>query len=53
MEKKIIWIFLFIGSTIGSFIPLLWGEDMASLSSILFTGIGGFIGIWIGFKMTR
>lgn len=53
MEKKIIWISLFIGSTIGGFIPLLWGENMISFSSIFFTGIGGFIGIWVGFKITH
>lgn len=53
MERKIMWLFLFIGSTAGSFIPLLWGGSALSLSSVLCTGLGGFIGIWIGFKMTQ
>jgi len=53
MEKKLIWLFLFIGSTIGSFIPLLWGENAFAFSSIILSGIGGLIGIWIGFRMMR
>ena len=42
-----------IGSTIGGFIPSLWGADMFSLSPLIFGSIGGIIGIYIGFKLTR
>ena len=41
-----------IGSTIGSFVPLLWGSSLLSMSSIIFTAIGGFAGIYIGYKLT-
>ena len=37
----------FIGGTIGSFIPSLWGAGQHSLSSVVFFMIGGFVGIWI------
>lgn len=53
MEKKIIWLMLFVGSTLGSFVPLLWGESAFSISSIVFTTLGGFLGIWIGFKINQ
>lgn len=53
MDKKLIWLFLFIGSTVGSLVPLLWGDSALSFSSIIFTGIGGLVGIWIGFRMTQ
>ena len=42
-----------VGSTIGSFIPALWGDGLLSMSSILLTGVGGIAGIWFGFKLTN
>lgn len=51
-RKQIIWIGVFIGSTLGGFIPSLWGASMFSLSSVLFTFLGGLAGIYIGFKIS-
>ena len=51
MTKTLIWLGIFIGSTLGSFIPLLWGEGLLSFSSIIFSGIGGFLGLWAGYKL--
>lgn len=50
-QKSLIWIGLFIGSTIGSFVPELWGGGMLSISSIIFSTIGGIVGIYLGFKL--
>jgi hypothetical protein len=41
----------FVGGTIGSFIPGLWGAGQLSLSSIVFFMIGGFLGIWIAYRL--
>lgn len=51
-SKSLIWIGMLIGSTIGGFIPALWGADFLSVSSILFSTFGGIIGIWAGFKVS-
>ncbi len=51
--KQVIMTATIIGSTIGSFIPLIWGDGFLSLSSVFFTALGGFAGIWIGYKLTR
>lgn len=40
------------GSLIGGYIPVLWGADIFSFSSILTSGIGGILGIYIVFKLT-
>jgi hypothetical protein len=40
------WLLIFIGSTVGGFIPEMWGADLFSYSSLLFSGIGAFIGLW-------
>jgi hypothetical protein len=50
--KQTILTLTIVGSTIGSFVPLLWGDSLLSFSSIIFTAIGGFAGIYIGYKMT-
>jgi hypothetical protein len=47
-QRRAIWIGIFIGSTIGGFIPLIWGDDMLSYSGVLFSGIGAFVGLWLG-----
>jgi len=39
------------GSYAGSCLPLLWGGSVLSISSIFFSAIGGFAGIWVGYKI--
>ena len=50
MTKKLIWIGMFVGSTIGNMVPMLWGGDMMSVSGILFSLVGGLAGIWVGYR---
>jgi hypothetical protein len=52
-SKALIWIFLFIGSTVGGFIPTLWGDSFLSLWSVVLTAVGGIIGIYIGYKLSN
>lgn len=44
---------ILVGSTIGSFIPLLWGASEFSFSSLIFGAAGAIVGIYIAYKMTR
>jgi len=46
-----IWLGALIGSTVGGLIPMLWGADLVSYTSVLLSGIGGFVGIWVGYKI--
>jgi predicted MFS family arabinose efflux permease len=46
--QRSIWIGIFIGSTIGGLIPELWGGDMMSYSGVLLSGLGAFVGLWLG-----
>jgi hypothetical protein len=52
-SKSFIWLGLFIGSTLGGFIPMLWGGDLFSFSSIILSGLGGIVGIYIFFKISH
>ena len=46
-----IWLGILIGSTIGGLIPQLWDADMFTYSSVLLSGAGAFVGLWIGYRM--
>jgi len=49
MQKKFIWIGMFVGSSIGNMLPMLWGGDAISVSGFFFSLIGGIVGIWAGY----
>jgi len=53
MNRKIIFLFMFIGSALGGYIPLLWGGSAFSFSSVLLSGVGGFMGIYMGYRLSR
>lgn len=54
MERKhIVWIGIFVGSTLGGLIPELWGAGIFSLSSILLSGVGAVAGIYGAYKLTE
>ena len=50
-RKHLVWIGLFVGSTIGGLIPELWGADWLSFSSVILTAVGGLAGIWLGLRL--
>ena len=52
-KKTLIWIGLFVGSTLGGMTPTLWGVGFLSYSSVLLTAVGGLLGIWIGFRLSN
>ena len=51
-SRQLIWIGLFVGSTIGGFIPDLWGAGLFSLSSIFLSAAGGLLGIYVGYRLS-
>jgi predicted MFS family arabinose efflux permease len=50
-SRFLIWVSIFIGSTIGGIIPDLWGAGMFSYPSVLLSGIGALVGLWIAYKI--
>lgn len=51
--KGLIIIFMIIGSSIGGYLPVLWGGSFLSFSSVILSGIGGVAGIWAGYKIAK
>ena len=41
-----------VGSTLGGFVPNLWGGSALSVSGVVCSMLGGFAGIWAGVKVS-
>ena len=52
-RKSIIMTAIVIGMSLGSFVPLLWGGSLLGGRSVLFSMVGGFLGIWVGVKVAK
>lgn len=52
-RKTMIMIGMIIGSIAGGYLPGLLGADAFSPTSLLGSGAGGILGIWIAFQLTR
>jgi hypothetical protein len=50
--ESTIWLGILIGSTLGGLIPSLLGDGMFTYSSVLLSGVGAFVGLWVGFKIS-
>jgi hypothetical protein len=53
MDKKVIMLGMVFGSAIGGWLPTLFGAGFLSFSSIICSGIGGILGIWLTYKFLR
>jgi nitric oxide reductase activation protein len=49
--KGLIYLGIFVGATIGSYIPVLFGQDMFSFASIAGSLVGSLAGLWAGYKL--
>ena len=53
IDKRVIWIGVVVGSTLGGLLPSLWHASMFSLSGLVCSTIGGLVGIWVGWRIGR
>lgn len=51
--KVLVYLGMFIGSVIGGYVPVLFGAGLISYTSVLFSGIGSIIGVWIGYRLSN
>lgn len=42
-----------IGSAIGGFLPSIWGDGAFSMWATVLAAVGGFAGIWLGYRLSR
>lgn len=51
--RQLVWIGLFLGSVVGGYVPMLWGADLFSFSSIICSSVGSLIGIYVGYRLSQ
>jgi len=51
--RALIMIGVVVGSTLGGYVPALWGAGGLTLASVFFGAVGGVAGIWAGYKISR
>lgn len=49
--KSLVTLFMFIGSLLGGYLPVLFGVNALSFTSVITSAIGGIIGVWIGYRI--
>ncbi len=52
-DKKLIMLGMIVGSTVGGYVPVIWGGSAFSFSSIVCGLIGGIAGIYFSWKLLR
>ncbi len=53
MDKKVIYLFMIIGGLIGGYVPAIWGASYFSMSSIIGNFVGGALGLYLGYRLTK
>jgi uncharacterized membrane protein YeaQ/YmgE (transglycosylase-associated protein family) len=51
--KRAIFFGMMAGSVLGGWLPSLWGAGGLTMSAMLFSTIGGLVGIWAGWKVAQ
>lgn len=53
MGRSVIGLCALAGTTLGGFLPDLWGGSDISLTSVLTAGIGGIAGVFLGARLSQ
>jgi uncharacterized membrane protein YeaQ/YmgE (transglycosylase-associated protein family) len=51
-SKSLIMTGAIVGSLVGGYVPALFGVSSFSFVSLITSGIGGVLGIWLAYKIT-
>lgn len=52
-DKSIVMLGLFIGSIIGGYIPTFFGVSVFSYASVIWSGVGSVIGVYVAYKFVN
>jgi hypothetical protein len=52
MDKRVVWLFVVVGSTLGGLAPEAWGGSAFGLASLALGCLGGLAGVWAASRLT-
>lgn len=53
MNKSLVMFGMVFGSMVGGYLPTFFGVNAFSATSVLFSALGGILGIWLTFKLVN
>ena len=51
--KSLVTLVALIGSIIGGYLPVLFGINAFSITSLMSSSVGAILGIWVGYKIAN
>lgn len=51
MERRVAWLFVLIGSTVGGLVPEAWGGSAFGMASLGLGLVGAVAGLWLGHRI--
>ncbi len=52
MDRRVVWLFVIVGSTVGGVLPEAWGGSALGLASLALGTVGGVAGLWLAARLT-
>jgi hypothetical protein len=52
MDRRIVWLFVGVGMTVGGLLPEAWGGSALGVASLALGSLGGVAGLWLAVKLT-
>jgi hypothetical protein len=52
MDRRVVWICVVVGSTVGGLLPVAWGASAFGLASLALATLGGIAGVWFAVRLT-
>ena len=52
MDRRIVWICIGVGSTVGGLTPEVWGGSAFGFASLVLGCLGGVSGLWLAVRLT-
>ena len=51
MDRRIVWIFVGAGMTLGGLLPEVWGGSALGVASLALASLGGVAGLWLAVRL--
>lgn len=51
VDRRVVWICVGVGMTVGGFVPVVWGGSALGLASLVFGSLGGLAGLWLAARL--
>jgi hypothetical protein len=52
MDRRVLWVCVGVGSTLGGLLPKVWGSGAFGVMSFALGLVGALAGLWLGAKLT-